>query len=201
MKFRKWELALFAALFITILCGFSLGGEQSGMADKMIRLHVVANSDSDSDQALKLKVRDRVLEVLEQPLSRAADREEAEKIISDHQAEICAAAEKVVGENGCGYSVKVTLGREAFPTREYDTFALPAGYYTSLRVIIGAGAGHNWWCVVFPPMCASAAIEEDAETMGLTKGEASLITRDSDKYVIKFKAVEIVEKIVTAIGG
>lgn len=90
------------------------------------------------------------------------------------------------------------MAKELFPTREYETFSLPAGTYTALRVTIGEGEGHNWWCVVFPSICMSASMdefEEAAETAGLTEGEIKLITEESDGYVLKFKSIELLEKL------
>ena len=181
MKLKKWELALIIALAITFLCGAALSKEQTGLSDKLIRLHVVANSDSDADQALKLKVRDRILTDIGSLLKGVTDRDEAVKLINANMDKITADSKAVEREQGYSYNVTATIAVEDFPTREYDTFSLPAGKYTALRVVIGTGEGHNWWCVIFPPLCMTAATN-DAETMKtLTSDQIKLITEDKPR--------------------
>lgn len=194
MKLKKWEIALFASLLITLLWGANTQRQQEQLAEKLIRFHVVADSDDEEDQRIKLEVRDAVLDEMEALLDGAASRIEAEKIIGESLEIINKAAKSELAYQGVDNKVTVTLTEESFPTRYYDTFTLPAGNYTSLRVTIGEGKGHNWWCVVFPPICETAAIE-DAETVGLTNAEMELITEDDTGTVIKFKTLEIFAKI------
>lgn len=185
-------MALSAAV---LLGGFYLGRQQQALADKLIRLHVVANSDSDPDQRLKLRVRDAVLAQTQALLDGAEDPRAA---LAGHLDRIEQAANRCLARYGSADRAVVTLGEELFPTREYETFSLPAGTYTALRVTIGQGAGHNWWCVVFPSICMSASmeeLEEAAAAAGLTDGEIKLITEDTEGYVLKFKTMELLQDI------
>lgn len=196
MKFKIWEWALIAAIIVTFIGGLDINRSSKSLSDKLIRLHVVANSDTDADQSLKLRVRDAVLDKLRPALEGAQDRESARKIIGGRLAEIEGAAKGVISESGKGYGVKATLCNESFPTTEYDNFSLPAGEYLSLRVTIGEGAGHNWWCVVFPPICDAGVIDSEAgAAVGLTDSEVGLITGKNDGYVIKFRIMELWGKL------
>ena len=194
---KRWKNAVFCAALCTLLLyGAAVGGEAAALSDKMIRLHVVAASDEAEDQAVKLRVRDAVLETVSVLTEGAADKEEAAARLRDGLTQIEAAAVETARADGCGLPVTVTLRREAFPTRYYDTFRLPAGVYDSLRVTIGSGQGHNWWCVVFPPVCAAGELTEDAAAeVGLTEGELRLITEDSGGYVVRFRVMELLGKL------
>ena len=192
MKIKAWEAALVVAVMISLLLGSALGAQRE-LSEKLIRLHVVAASDSEEDQQLKLKVRDAVLETADGLLTGASNAKEAKKQLSGGLSEIEKAAEAVVKDNGFSYPIAVTLGTESFPTREYDTFSLPAGDYLSLRVTIGEGKGKNWWCVCYPPLCQSAAV--DFEDAGLTDKEVMLITGDTDSVKNKFFALELIQKL------
>ena len=143
--FRYWELALLLALAVTILWGAASLGQQEELGRKVIRLHVIANSDSPEDQALKLRVRDRVLARAQEILEQSADRAEAEIRLRESLPELEAIAEETVRANGYDYAVTAELEDTAFPTKEYDGFSLPAGEYLALRILIGEGVGQNWW--------------------------------------------------------
>ena len=162
------------------------------LSDKVVRLHILANSDSEEDQALKLKVRDRLLAYAEPILEGAADRREAEALLRGQILELERVAREEILANGYGYSVDIRLEDTVFPTREYEGFTLPAGKYLALRAVIGEGAGRNWWCVVFPPLCAAAAAEvpETALAAGLSPSQVGLITEEDSGYVLKSKLVE-----------
>lgn len=201
MKLKIWELSMITALAISILCGFMLNNDQRELSEKMIRLHVMANSDTYEDQELKMQVRDAILDEIAALTAGAADKSDAERIIKENLNTVTNCAEKKIRSMGKSYSVTAEVTRENFPTRYYDTFSLPAGEYTSLRVEIGEGRGHNWWCVVFPPICTAAAISSDTAAISLSDDEISLITKESGEYVIKFKAMEIVERIKAFITG
>lgn len=184
-----------------VVSGTVLQARQQALAGKLIRLHVVANSDSDYDQTVKLQVRDAVLAVTRRLLNDADDPKQA---LSDGLGEIETAASERLRALGCDVPVRVTLGKEVFPTREYDTFMLPAGVYESLRVSIGEAEGHNWWCVVFPSICLTASmdeLEQAAEAAGITEGELRLITGESEGYVLKFKVLELLQKLKAVIFG
>ena len=193
-KSKQVILALALALAATAIVATALLREQQALSEKLIRLHVVANSDSEADQAVKLRVRDAVLAVTE-PLMEGA--EDPYAALSDALPEIESAAADCLAALGVSDHVAVTLGPEAYPTRVYESFSLPAGQYTSLRVTIGAGEGHNWWCVVFPSICFAATstdLESAAATAGFSDGEVQLIT-EPDSYQLKFKAMEWVEQL------
>jgi stage II sporulation protein R len=195
MKLKKWELALIAALLFTFILGAGLRREQTDLSEKLIRLHVVANSDSEADQALKLKVRDGILKEVGRLLEGVTDRGEAVRLIEENLDTVTAGARDVVLQNGYGYEVTATIAVEAFPTREYETFSLPAGEYTSLRVVIGEGGGHNWWCVIFPPLCLSVRFgREDIFEQPDARGDPAYYG-DGPEYVLKFKALELIEKL------
>lgn len=202
---RRWELALLLGVALAALIGVWLDGQQSALSDKVIRLHVIANSDSDADQALKLQVRDRILEETQDLIAGGASMEEAERAITARLGSIAAAGASVVGAAGYDYPVTASLAHNiAFPTKEYTDFALPAGDYTALRVVIGEGGGRNWWCVVFPPLCLGSVTETTTETAlngGFTADEVSLITGEDEGYVVKFKAIELFEQFKSWVGG
>ena len=177
------------ALFLT--AGMAAGTEEAALADRVVRLHVIANSDSAEDQALKLQVRDAVLAQAEPLLAGTDSREGAEAALSAHLDELAAAGRAVLEQAGRSDSVTAALEEVWFPTRVYEEgFALPAGRYRALRVVIGAGEGRNWWCVVFPPLCLASVTEEAAAAAGLTDGQIALITGRDGGYVLKFKALE-----------
>lgn len=183
---RKWEIALLLALCFTLLAGTWAGAASSRVSEGLVRLHVIAASDDATEQAIKLDVRDAVLSYLEPKLDSAADIAGAEALIEANLDGIAAAAESAAQ----GREVNVTLGEEYYPTREYDTFSLPAGRYQSLRVTLGEGAGHNWWCVVFPPLCLTAA-ESEAAFEELDGETRAIISSDGGGVQFKFRLLEL----------
>ena len=186
-KLRPWELALLLALCFTLLCGTWAQGRQQVLAGKLVRLHVIAASDADEAQAVKLQVRDAVLAYLEPKLADVTDVDAAQEIIAANLDGVAQAARTVTPD-----TVTVTLGPERYPTREYETFSLPAGVYTSLRVTLGAGEGHNWWCVIFPPLCVESSLSDRAvET--LSDDDVKLITGDGS--VLRFRLLELWGKL------
>ncbi|MBT9685470.1 stage II sporulation protein R [Pseudoflavonifractor sp. MCC625] len=195
---RRWELALLLGVAAAALWGVRLDGEQAALADKVVRLHVLANSDTQEDQALKLAVRDAVLAAADGVVPPGVELEEAEQALTQALPAIADAGARVVGEQGYSYPVTASLEHDVwFPTKEYTDFAFPAGEYTALRVTIGEGGGRNWWCVVFPPLCLGSVTENTAETAlegGLEDREVSLITGEDEGYVVKFKAMELLEE-------
>ena len=191
-KLKFFEIALLIGLAVFLTSGALALRTQDELADKVVRLHVLANSDSGEDQALKLQVRDVVLERATAILEQSADRREAESRLRGQLLELERIAAKEIAAEGYDYPVTVNLENTDFPTKEYDGFTLPAGEYLALRVIIGEGKGQNWWCVVFPPLCtaASADVPASALAAGFSEEEVSLITEENQGYVLKFKAVE-----------
>ena len=188
---KIWESSLLIALCVTLCAGLWARGEQKSLSKEMVRLHVVADSDSEADQALKLMVRDAILNELSPRLSATEDPQSAQLIIKRSLPQLCKVAEETLKAHGCTDSVSAALVSESFPTRDYDSFSLPAGDYTALRVTIGSGEGHNWWCVVFPPLCMTAAEEKEAFSM-LDDEDQKLI---SGEYNIKFHIIELYYKL------
>ena len=147
-----------------LVCGLVIGvlwlagvvRDRNTLDHQIIRLHIVAASDSKEDQALKLQVRDAVNAYLSEDMTDCDNVDEAYALLSERLEEIRLVAQQVLDQAGAAYGVQVSLKQEKFDTRYYDTFALPAGVYDSLRIVIGQGQGHNWWCVVYPPLCFAA---------------------------------------------
>ena len=182
-RLHIWELALILALFAGLLTALWAQKTQAEVASELVRLHVLAKDDSDYEQAVKLQVRDEVLRYLQPLLDGADSREEAMAVLDSHMDGIRQAAASVAGDR----QVAVTLTEEYYPTRQYEDFALPAGEYTSLRVILADGEGRNWWCVVYPPLCTDLAVER---MDSLSEETVNLITQ-SEGYVYKFKILEL----------
>ena len=189
MKTRLLEISAFFSLFICIISCLSFESDCESIRGKVLRLHVIANSDSEYDQELKLKVRDTILKDSEELFS-SDELSEAEREVESALDALRVSAESAVKAQGSSYSVRVTFEPTYFPTREYENVTLPAGIYKSLKVIIGEGEGKNWWCVLFPPMCLSAAQkEEDVLSKVLCEDELSLVSK-SPKYEVRFWIVE-----------
>ncbi len=184
-RLKIWETAALCALCLSLCIGAWAQGRQQELSSSLVRLHVIAASDEPAEQELKLRVRDGVLEYLTPLLDEAEGSEDAQSVISENLGNIQAAASRCAGGRG----VSVTLGSEYYPTREYEGFTLPAGQYQSLRVTLGEGKGHNWWCVVFPPLCVSAA-EQDSALETMTAPDRALIT-EADGYELRFHIVEL----------
>ena len=197
-KLKTWENALMFGILISVTVGSWLGREQQGLADSVIRFHVIANSDSEADQALKLAVRDRVLARAEELYPQDATLAQAQTALEGHLNALAAAGREVVEEQGYDYPVTARLEDCWFPTKEYEGFALPAGNYTALRVVIGEGRGQNWWCVAFPPLCLGAAsetVDQALEAGHFTPDQGALVTGDGKGYVLKFKAMELLGEL------
>ena len=185
-------------ILVSLAAGSWLSQEQAELADSVIRLHIIANSDSREDQALKLAVRDQVLAQAEAIYPQGATLEEARAALEGHLNQLAAVGRAVVEERGYDYPVTAQLTDCWFPTKEYGDFALPAGNYTALRVTIGEGEGKNWWCVAFPPLCLGAAsetVEEAAQAGYFTPAQRGLITGENEGYVLKFKSLELLGEL------
>ena len=180
-------ILLFATMLITILPTDA----EAKIYDDTIRLHILANSNSEEDQNLKLQIRDRLLSKYSETLTLSASISEAEVIAKNLLPKIQSDTKNWISELGYDYEVNVTLTQEWYETRDYEDFSLPCGYYTSLRVLIGEGEGNNWWCVMYPPLCMEMATEKAPSDDGLidySKEEIYLIK--SGKYNVKFKILE-----------
>ena len=201
-KLKLIEVALLIGLAAFLVSGGLALRTQAQLADRVVRLHVLANSDGEEDQELKLLVRDRVLARATELLPQAGTRAEAESLLRRALPELEALAARELQANGCDYPVTAELTDTEFPTREYDGFTLPAGEHLALRVVIGEGAGRNWLCVVFPPLCTAASAEVPAAALaaGLTEDQVGLITEEDRGYVLKFKTVEWWEQLRTQLA-
>lgn len=192
MKWMRWELAMGLALAMAILVAIPVQAQRE-LAEKITRLHVLANSDLPADQQLKLKVRDAVLEVAAQHI----------ELNGNALAEMEIAAQEIIETEGYCYPVSVSRGRYYFDTRVYETFSLPAGEYDSVRVIIGEGQGRNWWCVLYPQLCAGLC-EEDmraiAADAGLSQNEISLICEEKG-YIIQFRLADFWGRVLQQINA
>ena len=158
----------------------------------------IANSDSQEDQALKLEVRDRILERAQELYPEHATLEQARAALEKSLPELSQIGEQTVEEAGYDYPVTAQLTECWFPTKEYEDFALPAGDYTALRIVIGEGEGQNWWCVAFPPLClgaASQSVEEAAQAGYFDADQTALMTGESEGYVLKFKGMELLGEL------
>lgn len=169
-------------------------GLSEDISTKVFRMHILANSDSDEDQELKLRVRDRVLKISEEIYANCNNVDDAINATKENISYIKSEAHKVIAFYGYDYAVKSYVDKEYFNTRKYDNFTLPAGMYDCLKIEIGQGKGHNWWCVMFPTVCINGCIDEFNDS--LTPEEIKMI--ESNKYVVRFKAVEIYERVKSA---
>ncbi len=196
---------MFKLLRLMVLLAMLYGAFQIGcvvhdrnmLSEEIIRLHVVADSDSQEDQALKLQVRDAVVQWLEEAMEQMGSAQEAKAFLSSCLDEIQSIAENVITTKGQTDEVKVTLTQEAFDIREYDTFTLPAGVYESLRIVIGDGEGENWWCVVFPSLCAphtTASFQQQAVGAGFSQTLTQTVSNEQG-YEIRFWVLDWLGKV------
>jgi len=182
---KKIDVALILGLVISIMIS-----QINAFANNLdgIRLHILANSDSDEDQQLKLKVRDAILNEAKYIFSDSSDKLAAEEQIIDNIDKIKKIAEKTIKLNGYNYSVKCELAYMEFNERKYDSITLPAGYYDALRITIGEGKGHNWWCVMYPQFCVAPCIK-DSELEAFSDEEIKIL-KNSQNYKVRFKCVD-----------
>ena len=193
------KFAKFVSTLLLVVVAFYLGSVSSDkrlLSENLIRLHVVADSNSAEDQAIKLQVRDAITAKLETVMEDFPDLETAKAYLQAHLPELEKIANDTLAAAGNSCQAVVTLAKEAFPTREYDTFTLPAGIYESLRVTIGSGEGKNWWCVVFPSLCVGATVEEFSETAlcaGMPEGLAGALAGE-EEYEVRFFLLDALGK-------
>lgn len=172
------------------------------ISSSVFRLHIIANSDSDEDQSLKLKVRDALLEYMNDICCNCSDKSEIINIANNHLLDFKNIAKDVILNNGYDYDVDVEIGNFEFPTKVYGDISFPSGYYDALRVKIGSHSGKNWWCVMFPPLCfvdVSSGIvpEESKESLqeDLSPEDYSIISKNDGITNFKFKIVELFKNI------
>ena len=164
---------------------------------ELIRLHVVGATNEESDQALKLRVRDAVIESLQEEFNHVTDVSKAKEYLQNNLSHIRRVALQALEDAGCADDVSVSLGREAFPMRLYDTFALPSGVYETLRITIGEGKGRNWWCVAFPSLCVGAAVEDFEQTAlcaGMSEPLTATLAGEPD-YEVRFFILDAIGKL------
>ncbi len=191
-------LAAVVALSLSLMSYLPVHGEEE-IYESVVRLHVIANSNSEADQALKLRVRDALLEEMPTLLEGATDRESALVRLEASLGELQGIAEKAVRDAGYDYAVSITLADEEYPQKSYESVCFPAGKYRSLQVKLGDADGKNWWCVLFPRLCLSGATraEEEFAAVGLTPEQYKIITETEEtKYKLRFKLLEIIESAV-----
>lgn len=196
-KFRRIDAVLIGglllAMLLTPLAGF--GQQCEKVRGEVLRLHILANSDSGADQSVKLLVRDAVLETTGELFAGAENLEQARALAQLNLPRIEETARRVLAENGCGeMPVRVELARSRFNTREYDGTVLPAGEYEAVRLLLGKGAGQNWWCVMFPPLCVPAAWEGDEDPGEAAEDIAAL--NETPHYRLAFASVELIERLM-----
>ena len=192
---KKW-IAIAGLFVVTFVLMFFYARQmrqnrmQKDIAKEILRLHVVANSDSKKDQALKMEVKEAVVTYLRGVMQDAESVDEARIQIQKRLPEIEAVAKEKMQQKGYSYDADATLSSCYFPVKTYGDMIFPAGEYEALKVNLGKSAGKNWWCVVFPSLCLSAVTEESLQTAGLSHQEYALISEESQPYTIRFKAVE-----------
>lgn len=192
---KKIKISVTVGIVVAILfsiCSFAKTSEE--IRSDVLRLHVIANSDTSVDQNLKLRLRDYILQEGKDIFNGSVNVENAVKKIEPVLPELEKSAKAFVNQAGFDYDVKISLSNEYFTTRTYETVTLPAGKYLALRVVIGSGEGHNWWCVMFPPMCVPAADKKDEIENVFSEKEIKLV-ESKPKYEPRFKVVEIYEQL------
>ena len=194
---RRWMRAVTVALVVCLtLSVCRLHGTCEGVRENVVRLHILANSDSAEDQALKLKVRDAVLDAAADWQEVATTPDEALALAEERLPALQAVAQEVVATEGYDYAVHAEVCRMYFTTRQYDTVTLPAGTYDAVRLSIGAGEGQNWWCVMYPPLCVGAATDRKQATSLWSDPQRELV-QGGERYVVKFKVVEWVQRALS----
>lgn len=195
-KLMKIQAVVFAAVFAVGACSVgAFAYNCSRVRSDVLRMHVIANSDCSADQQLKLMVRDAVLERGAQLFDGTVTADEARRKIEPHKAELEAAAREVIERAGYDYPVSVNVVNEYFATRCYGSLTMPAGRYTAIKVVIGEGAGRNWWCVMFPPLCLPAAQDRGGNLDAFFDDGELKVVESSGRYEPRFKIVEIIEKL------
>lgn len=192
---KKIKISVTVGIVVAILfsiCSFAKTSED--IRSDVLRLHVIANSDTSVDQNLKLRLRDYILQEGKDIFNGSVNVENAVEKIEPVLPELEKSAKAFVNQAGFDYDVKISLSNEYFTTRTYETVTLPAGKYLALRVVIGSGEGHNWWCVMFPPMCVPAADKKDEIENVFSEKEIKLV-ESKPKYEPRFKVVEIYEQL------
>lgn len=202
-------ITITAFVFFLIFSAYSYASSiSSDLSKSVFRLHVIANSDSDEDQSLKLQVRDKLLDYMNSITANVRSKDDAIQIAQDHQKDFQIIAEQTILDKGYSYPVTVEIGNYEFPTKQYGDITLPSGYYDALRVKIGKASGHNWWCVMFPPLCfvdVTSGIVPDSSKEQLKENmsseDYSIISNDNSVTEFKFKIVELFKNFNTRLAN
>ena len=201
---RFWVTFTSGVLLAAVLCSVLPVSGEAAIYDDVLRFHVIAESDSEADQTLKLHVRDAVIAAVADRMAAAGTVEEATRTAEAMRDEIRQTAEECARSWGSDCAVTVTVGRETYPRRVYESFTLPAGEYESVRVVLGEGKGHNWWCVLFPSVCLyyAGADREETLAVGFTPEEYRLITGNGeDGVTVKFRVLELISEWARLLRG
>ena len=203
MKKKHLIFSLLAAIIISITIISYSTGVQTDLSQNLLRLHILANSDSVKDQELKLAVRNRLLKESRNMFAESTSLDETKAILSENKTILIKAAEDEINKQGFSYSVNIETGVYDFPMKTYEKYSLPSGKYEAVRVEIGEARGHNWWCVMFPPLCFVDAASDSEKTdkylkKALREDEISLITTE-DGFDVRFKIVDMIETSVSGI--
>ena len=195
-----------ALVLIMILCGaaFARGMQveakanavQEKLSGEVFRFHVLANSDSKEDQELKMKVKEAVVDYMCENLSNAGNAAEAKAWAIRHKEELIRTAREVLQKEGCNDQITAEVVRCEFPDKTYGDITFPAGWYDALRIKIGKAQGHNWWCVIFPPLCAQAAGLSEQAVQALSDDDVRLVTESDGGYVVRFRLLELWDALV-----
>ena len=192
-KSKRILKAVIGGVVLCLLCSIlGIYGQAQGVRENVVRLHILANSHSTTDQTVQLRVRDAITEAAAGWLDGAEDASQALTLAEEALPRLQAVAQQTVQEAGCDYPVAVSLERMYFTTRQYDTVTLPAGMYDAVRVTLGEGKGQNWWCVAFPPFCAGAATQPES----VLSPDRQEYVENGERYEVRFKVVEWFESFL-----
>lgn len=206
---KRILIILILFILYTFICAFSYANTvSSDIADSVFRLHILANSDSEEDQALKLKVRDNVLAYMKEISSDISSKEDAITLMEENLDTFEGVALETIRDNGYDYDVNLNIGKYDFPTKTYGDISLPAGEYDALRIEIGKAEGHNWWCVMFPTLCfidvSSGTLDKDSKEVlesNLNDEEYDLVSGDNIGVNFKFKILEFFDDIRVSLAN
>lgn len=194
MKTKIVEASFIIAFILSVISVLSFGKTCDSIRPQVLRLHVLANSNSTEDQQLKLKVRDAVLTEGEKTIGKITSKAQAQEKIRECLPSLQKAAEEEIKKNGSNYSVKIEIGKSYFPTKTYENITMPAGVYDAVRVLIGSAEGKNWWCVMFPNLCLPAA-QGSAKAEDVFSTDEIKLLKSKPKYEIRFWIIEKYENI------
>ena len=201
--FKRFAFLLLLFVLYTFVCAFSYANTVSeDLSNSVFRLHILANSDSEEDQNLKLAVRDNILSYMKEISSDVSSKEDVISLANEHLDDFYSIARETIVSNGYDYDVRLSIDKFDFPTKVYGDIALPAGLYDALRIEIGEANGHNWWCMMFPTLCfvdvSSGSLDDEAKSVlesNLNDEEFEIVSKDNETFGFKFKILEFFDNI------